>query len=293
MDLAQESLRLRLDLLAVEVSQHFARAGIPHVLLKGPSTANWLYDPPRPYSDVDMLVPVSRAEAAVALLRAVGVAESVDGRVGEAASHSVLIRSPAGFQLDLHIALPTLQPDGDRIWNVLSAHVEPLDLGVGSVPALDLAGRCLVLALHALNPDASQAAVDLRRARASANVEIWQEAAKLAEQLNAADLFDAGLGMVGAGSGRAISPRAHLYATSAPSAAFGVQRLREARRRDVPRMLWHELIPSVGFMKHAYPEFADSRFGLARAHLRRWRRLLKQLPGTLRALRDAKTQRRG
>ena len=30
---------------------------MPHVILKGPSTARWLYDPPRAYRDVDVLVP--------------------------------------------------------------------------------------------------------------------------------------------------------------------------------------------------------------------------------------------
>lgn len=293
MDLALETQRLRLDLLAVQVSRELDRAGIPHALVKGPSTSTWLYDPPRVYNDVDMLVPFSRVEEVVSVLRSAGIAGAVDGRVGEAAAHSLMVLSTAGFQLDLHISLPTLPPAGDLIWEVLSPHVERLDLGVGSVPALDMPARCLVLALHALNPDAPQAGEDLRRAYSAAAQAVWRDAAQLAGRLDAEDLFEAGLEMIGIDSGRPMSARAYLYATAAPSAAFGLQRLREARRRDVPGMVWREIFPSARFMRHAYPLVTARRFGYVRAHLVRWSRLANQLPGTVRALRAARLAHRG
>src|ERR1700749_375013 len=113
MDLVREANRLRLDLLSVQACDALAVAGIPHVLLKGPSTALWLYDPPRSYNDVDLMVPLSRVIEAAHALEAAGVASASAGRVGEEAEHSYLLISPEGFEVDVHISLPTVHPDGD------------------------------------------------------------------------------------------------------------------------------------------------------------------------------------
>ncbi|MDT4913456.1 MAG: hypothetical protein QOC66_2584 [Pseudonocardiales bacterium] len=292
MDLLRETQRLRLDLLAVEVSRQLERSGIPHALLKGPSTANWLYDPPRVYNDVDVLVPLSRVTAAAAALTTAGIAAASGGGVGEEASHSLLMISSGGFEIDVHISLPALPTAGDRVWKTLASHLEPLDLGVGTVPALDTPGRCLVLALHALNRAAHpQAGEDLRRALVAAGDESWARATDLAASLGAADLFDAGLSTV-ADSDRPMSRRAYLYASGAPSAALGLQRLREARRRELPRLILREVVPTRGFMVKAYPGTAGRRFGLLRAHLLRWKGLVKALPGAVRAVRAAGPRRR-
>ena len=53
MDLVREANRLRLDLLSVRACDALSAAGIPHVLLKGPSTALWLWSTHlRSYNDV-------------------------------------------------------------------------------------------------------------------------------------------------------------------------------------------------------------------------------------------------
>ena len=283
MDLRAEALRLTLDALAVEVSAVLADAAVPHVLLKGPSTALWLYDPPRTYRDVDLLIPLSALPRARSALSAARLAGPAGGRVGEEAPHSLLLRSTSGYEIDVHLSLPTVPLDGDRVWRVLADHVEPLDLVVGSVPVLDEAGRCLVLALHALNngPNSAQPLEDLVRARAQCPPSAWAEAAGLAERIGAADLFAGALAMVdGAGP---MSARARLYAAGAPSAAFGLQRLASARARDLPRMLWREIVPSRGFMYYDDPHLEHTRRALAVAHLRRWRRLLADLPLAARA----------
>ena len=64
-DLRVIAHQIRLDLLAVAASAALAADGVPNALLKGPTTARWLYDPPRPYRDVDLLVPCSQLDRAV------------------------------------------------------------------------------------------------------------------------------------------------------------------------------------------------------------------------------------
>jgi hypothetical protein len=284
-DLRAEAQRLTLDVVAVECCAALARAGVPHVVLKGPSTSLWLYDPPRPYRDVDLLVPLSQVDRAVSVLGGSGLAEPAAGRLGEEAPHSLLLRSSRGSEIDLHVTLPTVPIDGDRPWEVLRDHVEQLDLGVGSVPVLDEPGRCLVIALHALNngPGSGQPMEDLERARSRCGEGDWAVARAIARSLIADDLLSGALAMTD--GALTVPERARLYLMQAPSAAFGLDRLLHARTRDIPRMLWRELLPSRGFMAYHDPELGGSLVGLAHAHVRRWRRIVSELPGAIRAVR--------
>jgi hypothetical protein len=288
MDLVSEVQRLFLDVLAVDVAGCLERACIPHALLKGPSTAIWLYDPPRDYCDVDVLVPLSRVSEVRAALESAGLAYACAGRVGEEAQHGMLMLSSAGFEVDVHVSLPAIPPAGDRAWEVLAPHVEALDLGIGTVPALDEPARCLMLALHALGGvPFGRPAEDLRRARAVTTRDRWREARDLARALNAEDLFLAGLSAGDADSSRVVlSRRAYLYVTCAPSEALALQRLRDARRRDVPKLLWREIFPTLGFMRHAYP-YARGPIALTRAYVARWRRIGANLPSAIRVWRRA------
>lgn len=286
MDLVREVQRLVLDVLAADVSGCLERAGIPHALLKGPSTANWLYDPPRGYVDVDVLVPLSRVSEVRGALESERLAYAHAGGIGEEAQHSLLMLSPTGIEVDLHISLPAMPPAGDGVWEVLAPHVEILDLGFGTVPALDEPARCLVLALHALgNLPNSQAAEDLRRALAVTTRDHWHEALELARALKVEDLFLAGLS-AGDGNSSVVSRRAYLYVTGAPSEALALQRFRDADLRDLPKLLWREIFPTVGFMRYAHSQ-AEGQAALARMYLVRWRKIGANLPSAIRAWRDA------
>ncbi len=281
MDLPSEAARLRLDLLAVEASGVLTRAGLPHALLKGPSTATWLYDPPRRYHDVDLLVRRSDAERAAAALDAAGVATARSGGLGEEASHALLLHSPEGHEVDLHVSLPAVPEDGDRIWSVVAPHVTTLTMDVGEVPALDEVGRCLVLALHAVGSrDGDPARADLTRARAVTGAATWVAVDELAERLGVADLVAAGIARV-EGVTTPLSPRARLWLSDAPEAALGLRRLLDAPRRDLPRLLWREAFPTRGFLAASVgePDLRGRR--LIRVHLDRWLRLVRQLPAAV------------
>ncbi len=286
MDVEVEAERLRLDVLAVQLSESLTRSGVPHVLLKGPSTATWLYDPPRRYQDVDLLVPLSQVERAADVLALAGLATSRSGELGEEAPHSWLLHSREGFEVDLHISLPAMPADGDRLWRALEPHHQLLTLDVGDVPALDEVGRCLVLSLHCLMTPIGKPLEDLRRAHRAVDGETWAEVDALADDLGVRDLVLAGLSRIGDAT-PALSRRARLHLGDAPEAAFGLERLARARRRDLPQLVWQELIPSRGFMAHDL-RLSDLRGrALAAAHLRRWRRLARQLPAAVRAFRSA------
>lgn len=278
MQLADAAQRLLLDLDAVAISTCLTEAGVPHALLKGPSTAAWLYDPPRVYNDIDMLVPRSRVGRAADALRSAGVAVRTGTRVGEEAHHSLAMVTPAGYQLDLHVSLPCVPVRGDLVWNTLAPHVAPLELGVGSVPALDEAGRCLVLALHALATDGRlhQKVEDLRRARSAAPESSWSEARRMSRAMFAEDLYDGGLARL-ADSPQPLSHRASLYFTDAPSSALALQRLRDARWWERPGMVWREAFPSAEFLREFGSVEPGSRWWRVRAYLTRWHELASGL----------------
>lgn len=281
MELADAAQRLRLDLDAVAVSGSLARAGVPHALLKGPSTATWLYDPPRVYNDIDLLVPRSAVRRAVAALTRDGIARGSGVRLGEEAHHSLSMRTAAGYELDLHVSLSCVPVRGDLVWKTLAPHVVPLDLGIGSVPALDEAGRCLVLALHALATDGrlTQKVEDLRRADNVAAEASWASARELARAMHAEDLYDGGRARLSA-TPEPLSHRAALYFHDAPSSALALQRLRDARWWERPAMVWREAFPSVAFMREFGSVEPGSRWWRVRAYAARWRELARGLAGS-------------
>src|SRR3954468_19053260 len=70
---------LRVDAATAEVARALDAAAIPHILLKGPSVARWLYpEGGRGYSDSDLLVSPSSVQAAEAVLESMGFRRRYD-----------------------------------------------------------------------------------------------------------------------------------------------------------------------------------------------------------------------
>lgn len=290
MDLASEARRILLDLLCVDACRALAAADIPHVVLKGPSTALWLYDPPRTYRDVDLLVPVSRLRDAVGALETAKVAAAAE-RLGEGSAHSLVLLSPRGFEVDLHVTLPMLAPRSlDETWKAIAEHISSMDLGGTSVPVLDLAGRCLVLSLHAVasgNQD-QRVREDIARAIAHGDAAAWEGARDLARDIGAEVLMDDGLAVADP-TRPTRSVDALLKRSNALGSAFGLQRVAQqpgvvAKVREVAR----EAFPSAAFMRRVDSRAAGSRYALAGAYGRRLRRLAHELPGAIRQWQHAR-----
>ena len=287
--LGVQAHNLRVDQVALRASGCLTDAAIPHALIKGPTTSLWLYDPPRAYADVDLLVPQSRLLDAVEALRSAGIA---DGRaVGswQEVSHSVELRDALGFEIDLHRSLPSLPGVGDAVWTALAPHLVDFDLGAGRLPAFDEVGRCLTIAFHALSGggDLSRRWDDLRLAYARADVVAWAEARTLAASLGAEDLFDAALTRVDVEPAEPLTRRARLAMADADAEVIALDRLATTPWRQVPASVLRELWPTTEFIRTSYPELSTRRAGVARARLVRWGRLVRMLPGALKALRSA------
>jgi hypothetical protein len=279
-DLGTEAQRLRLDALAVALSRDLGSAGVPHALIKGPTTATWLYPEGRPYRDVDLLVPMSHLPDAVA---AIATHARPLAAAFEECPHSQVLVSTEGFEVDLHASPPGTTARDDRWWELLSPGVVTWEMDVGSVPALRPAARCLVVALHWLEsgPADERATADLRRALARPDAP-WREAGEIADAAGVRDLFDAAV------TGTAEHGLASLHLRQAPPAAFALQRFADARARDRIPLLWREILPSRGFMARHDPRSSTGRAALARAHVRRWLGVARQLPSATRAYRASR-----
>jgi hypothetical protein len=297
MDLVSVALQMQLDALARDVTQLLSSLRIPHVFLKGPSTADWLYDPPRSYRDVDLLVPRSRLQQVAKAIETQGLAKASAGRYGESASHSLVMLSPNGLELDLHATLPMVSPDhhnvSDYLWNVLGGHVEPMVHEGITLPVLDIPARCLVLSLHALASGfgSDQPREDLVRALHTAQQEDWRQARDLAKRLHVRRIFDEGLSVARPDERPGqLTVDGFLKWVNAPGAAFGLQRLAAAPWREKPGLALREMFPSKDFVQHAYPRVAAKPLGTTRAYLTRWRRIAVEMPASVRLWRAAREQ---
>jgi Uncharacterised nucleotidyltransferase len=203
--LAVAARRRLLDELAVRAVDCLRTAGVRAVVLKGPAVATWLYDEPRPYVDVDLLVAPETVDEAVESLSALGfsptrpgpdVAEREQGWRNEQS-----LVGTFGSVVDLHHRLVGV-PSAARCWRVLSARTVDLDLPDGTVPVLAPAARAAHLALHAAQsgPADRQALEDLRRGLAMLPEPLWEQAVDVARALGAERAFAAGIRLVPVGS---------------------------------------------------------------------------------------------
>lgn len=242
--LAVVARRRLLDELAVRVVACLRTAGVPVVVLKGPAVATWLYEEPRPYIDVDLLVPPERVDEAVMCLSALGFGSNGPGpdAVGREAGwrNEQSLAGPLGCVVDLHHRLVGV-PSAVRCWRVLSARTVELELPDGAVPVLAPAARAAHLALHAAQsgPADGQALEDLRRGLAQLPGALWEDAADVARELDAEPAFAAGLRLVPDGSvlaGRLGLPTSldvelAVRLTGGPQDALFFERLRSGSGR--------------------------------------------------------------
>ena len=300
---------LRVDTATAEVLRTFDAGGVNSLLLKGTSTARWLYggDDRRAYADFDVLVRPADLQAAERLLAELGFEPGVDerDRPGWARSHGVAwLRRRDGALVDLHRTLPEVGVDPERVWLTLSSNVETLVVAGHPATALTIPGRAFHLALHAAHHGAemAKALVDMERAVARTDEATWREAAGLAAQLDATLAFAAGVRMVPGGRRLADAlalPTAQpvnlvLRASNAPLAAHGLNEIAGAKdwhaRLSVVR---RKVVPPAAFVRTWSPSLArHGPLGLALAYA--WRPLwvLGRAPAGFMAWRTARRRAR-
>jgi hypothetical protein len=301
---SQAAAKLRLDAATAEVLQAFLEGGVEAAILKGPSLAGWLYPADwQHYSDADILIRPTDEGRAAAVLAELGFELGLEDHAMPAwwREHGTdWVRPADAAAIDLHRRLLGVGIAPDIAWELLSADREVISLGGAGVPALRRQARLVHIALHAAQHGAKRggkAILHVERAIAVTAEHQWQEAAVLAEELEALEPFAGGLQLARGGAEIAArmglpavrSVEVALRMTSPPPVALGFEQLARAPGvRARLAIVLRKLIPPRDFIVHWDPRAGESRPRLALAYLRRPLWLLGSAPKGLRAWREAR-----
>jgi len=301
-DLLAAARNLLVDRLIAELDTAFEKAGIEHVLLKGPAIAGWLYSgvEVRAYNDGDFLVSHRRWGDAVALLVQLGFrdawAEAAHPNLEGFASHP-WIRDVDN--VDLHATLAGITSDFDTAWSSLARDTTEVLVAGRPVRVLGEPARAFHLALHAAHHHEGKAMIDLERGLERLGESVWEGASEIATQLGATAAFATGLRLLPAGDalarrlgvGEARSAAATLKVESVPLAE-GFEYLANASGLGGKlTLIWKELFPSPEFLRWWSPSLAQrGRSGLAAAYLHRAIWLVAHFPAGFRAWRRARRE---
>lgn len=277
---------LAVDRVTGEVMAAFREAGLPSILLKGPTVATWLYDDrtPRYYIDSDIWVPPSRIPEAERVLAGLGfepvpAPEPPDGEVPHAAPW---IRRSDGGEVDLHHTVSGVGVAPAEAWKQLSSLAEPMNVGGQTVNVLPIPARTVLVVFHAAQhgPEKSKPLEDLARAVRSVPEPVWLEAARIADRLDAVPTLGDGLRLLPEGADladRLHFPTSELVAAargpgSTAPLALGFERLSEAATfGERLRIIGREVFPSPEFLRWWSPLARRGLMGLAAAYV--WRPL--------------------
>lgn len=292
---------LHVDHVVGEVVRALRTAGIDPILLKGASTARWLYadGTPRTYGDVDLLIQACEWQRAVGVLEGLGFHDRQGDmqHPGMASPASWAWTREEGADVDLHSTLEDVGVPAEALWRELSRDAVTMDVGGEDVRILSEPARALHIALHALHHgvQADRTLEDLRRAIATVPEATWHRAAELAQRLDAAAGLASGLrllpegedlaGRIGVGSARSV--RTSLKSIDVPLAqGFGELAAAPGARAKL-EFIGRELVPTAEFMRWWSPLARRGRPGLVLAYPWRLLYLAARAPAGLRAWRRA------
>jgi hypothetical protein len=280
-ELIGAAITMAVDRVTEEVVTAFGRAGVPCVLLKGPSIAQWLYPiGGRSYRDTDLLVSPHDFHRATDVLRSLGFGAPSHALVDHAHTYQ---RNAGGYaqSVDLHRTLPYLVSPPDEVWQALWGSHATIAVGATQVDVLGVPPRCLHIAMHALQHafEARGPYEDLRRALDAARLEDWSEAAVLGRRLGAEDALAAGLCLIP--EGEAVSERLGLTTerrgivrmaatVDEQLPAYQVQRFLDAESLgERVRLLVNPIMLSPTNLRQVSPLARRGRLGLGLAYASR------------------------
>ena len=302
---------LYVDQVTGEVVAAMRQAGIPAILLKGPSIARWLYPAGgRMYRDTDLLVPPSRFADAGSVLRSLEFTDLLDGfdpfeRRPQAVERSFVRSAGArpGGKVDLHRNLPQLPTPDVLLWETFAAASETTLVGGVEVRVLNRTAVALHVVLHAVqHAFGAHTDEDLRRAIDVLPLDGWREVARLAERLGVAEVLGLGLRRHASGVEVAdllalpqLDPAGSAYHATGPWAPRGgpsLARLRSAPTlRDKAGIVRWALVPSPAKVRYLARTAPAARRSLALDYLRYWRGLAASIPAAVRFVRGGTNRR--
>ncbi len=267
--LAVTMLSLEVDRVAGHVLGSLAVAGVRGVLLKGASVATWLYADgrPRPYRDIDVLVPQNQVEGASTVLSGLGYEpRHPSAAPGEHSNHAREWDKPGWPTVDLHHSLEGARAPASRCWEVLSSRTRPLLVGGVEVEVLETDALACNLVLHAADSGSgrggskrTKALDDLSRAIERLDLTTWREVRDIAEELDALAAFGVGLRLDPRGQELAkalqlpqdLTVELVLRGSAETNLALPFERLAAARSlREKAAVVARELLPTPSFVRH-------------------------------------------
>jgi hypothetical protein len=306
---------LSCDRITGEVATALRDAGVPAILLKGPSIARWLYPAGgRAYADSDLLVPSSEFSRAGQVLGSLGFTEVLEGfhpferTRGQPAAETTFARQSVRYpgldgRVDLHRNLPRLGAPDDLLWQAFSSGAQTALVGGVEVRVPGRAALALHVVLHAVQHKfQGHTDEDLRRALMVMSADDWHPVADLAYRLGAADILGYGLGHHEAGAGIVNRlglpslPRAdrRVWGMSVPRGSVSLTEFWSAPglRAKATWIRW-TLLPSAAKVRYVFVLPGAPRHLLLGAYVRYWRNLARGLgPGALAAARVIRNHRR-
>ncbi len=295
---------LRGEALAAEVIRVLNEAGHRGILLRGPTTARWLYeDGYRAYSDIDILVDMAEYADCERVLGQIGFRRSlIELMLPDERPQHAGTWSRNGETVDLHLTVVGARVPASEAWRVLSARTERWEISGADVEVLDASARALLLALHAAQHGSSfgHTGQDLERALSQLPASLWVEARELARVLEAEPALAVGLLSVSAGAALCaelgLDGDAVVAAEGSTSfhAVQGLVWLGQTRgARSKVRYLGSKLFPPVSFMRSRFPGARRGRIALALAYLSRLAALAWHAPAVVRGVLRLRRQRQG
>jgi hypothetical protein len=275
------AVALALESLTAGTVQRLRDSGVEPILLRGPVLGRWLYDDEleRPYRDVDLLVSPAQIATATAVINDLGFARAPHVPTHPVDHASTFVRQGDRAMIDLHETLVGIDAAPEVVWQTLSAETERMRIGSTDIAVLGLAARIVMVALHSASHGikTEKPMVDLRRAVAKLDDDIWADAVKIAEKLDATEAFVAGLSLDPEGSVYVarlppvrMSIKTALRARTPPPTAPGLVRFWEARGpRARMRFVARELFPEAEFMRAWSPLARRGSLGLVASYV--WR----------------------
>lgn len=272
--------------------------GVRILFIKGPTAVLMGARPPRPSSDVDVLCEPGGMEKLGTALERCGwrrrVPERAKPQFVYAAKylfdHSVhYIHDEWPSDLDIHFNFPGFFAPDDVVFEALWERRATAEVAHWPVPCADFLGQACVVGLHALrDPEKPLSRIDLehlasalRETSAEGRLALSHLAATTGCSASLRPLLDE-VGAEEPMSAWKDSPRLHQWSTrtghgAVPTVPWLLE-LRETPWRSRPALIWQALFLPSDQLLSSHVGLEPSRGNIARLHLRRWRRALRNLP---------------